>query len=165
LHKDTRRQILIRHLLLREGEPLDVFLAAENERILRELPYINDARFLFKPVPESPDSIDLVLVTQDLFPVGFDADISSSNSGSVGLWNQNVFGYGLQSALTLYWDGDHKPWMGYGLSVGTSTLARSFADAKLEYINRWNLNSVSMDVSRNFKSTRFIYAGVCWLNM
>ncbi|MBN1790652.1 MAG: hypothetical protein JW830_09165 [Bacteroidales bacterium] len=159
LHKDTRRQILMRHLLLREGEPLDVFLAAENERILRELPYINDARFLVKPLSESPDSIDLVLVTQDLFPVGFDADISSSNSGSMGLWNQNVLGYGLQSALTLYWDGDHKPWMGYGLTVGTSILARSFADAKLEYINRWNLNSVSLDISRNFKSTRFIYAG------
>jgi hypothetical protein len=149
----------MRHLLLGEGEPLDVFLAAENERILRELPYMNDARFLVRPVPGSPDSIDLILVTQDLFPVGFDADISSSNSGSIGLWNQNVLGYGLQSALTLFWDGDHKPWMGYGLSIGTSTLARSFADAKLEYINRWNLNSVSLDVSRNFKSTRFIYAG------
>lgn len=159
LHKDTRTKILMRHLLLREGDPLDVFLAAENERILRELPYINDARFLVKAVPESPDSIDLVLVTQDLFPVGFNADISSPKSGSIGLWNQNVFGYGLQSALTLYWDGDHKPWMGYGITLGTSTLARSFADAKLEYINRWNLNTVSMDISRNFKSTRFIYAG------
>jgi|WetSurSiteA1Bulk_404760.scaffolds.fasta_scaffold01581_4 hypothetical protein len=159
MHNDTRSRILSRHLLLHQGEPLDVFLISENERILRELPFINDARFLVRAIPGSPDSIDLVLLTQDLFPVGFEADISRSNAGSASIWNQNMFGYGLQSAVTVFWDGDHQPLVGYGLLFSLSSLAGSFTTARLEYVDRWNMNSFLVDFSRDFRTADFKYAG------
>ena len=159
MHNDTRLKILEKHLLLHTDDPLDVFLVAENERILRDLPFIMDARFLAKSIPGSPDSVDLLLLTQDLFPVGFQADISKSNIGSANIWNQNLLGYGHQSMVTLFWNGDNIPRVGYGLSYGIASLAGSFTAARLEYINRWDLNSLVVDVSRDFRTSSFRYAG------
>lgn len=159
LHNDTRKNLLKRYLLLKPGDPLDVFVAAENERILRDLYYINDAKFLVKSIPGSPDSIDLVLLTQDLFPIGFEAEITRSNAGAASLWNQNMLGYGLESLVTLYWDGEEKPVVGYGLSAGFENLVGSFVNAKLQYTDRWNLNSILAEASRNFKTASFRFAG------
>jgi hypothetical protein len=159
LHGDTRHTILRRHLLFNPGDPLDVFLIAENERILRGLPFINDAQFQVKPVPGSPDSVDLVLFTQDLFPLGFQAEITEPNAGSASLWHQNLFGFGHQAMVTTYWNGDHMPKVGYGLFYGISSLGGKFITAELEYIDRANLNSLVLDVSRDFKISSFDYAG------
>lgn len=159
LHEETRNKILRRHLLQKAGDPLDVFLLSENERILRDLPFINDARFIAMSVPGSPDSVDLLLLTQDLFPLGFTAEITKSNAGNLSIWNHNAFGYGQQGMFMAYWDGNHKPLLGYGLSYGISSLAGSFTTARVDYIDRWNLNTIMVDVSRDFRSSRFRYAG------
>jgi outer membrane protein assembly factor BamA len=159
LHDDTRHKVLKRHLLFNPGDPLDVFLIAENERILRSLPYINDAQFQVKPIPGSPDSVDLVLLTQDLSPLGFQAEIAGPNTGSASLWHQNLMGLGHQAMVATYWNGDLAPKVGYGLSYGISSLAGKFITAELEYIDRANLNSLTLDVSRDFKISSFNYAG------
>jgi len=159
LHIDTRNKILRRHLLQKTGDPLDVFLLAENERVLRDLPFINDAYFIARSIPGSPDSVDLLLLTQDLFPLGFEAEITKSNAGNLSIWNHNAFGYGLQSMIMAFWDGDHKPLIGYGLSYSISSLAGSFTTARVDYIDRWNLNTIMVDISRDFRTSRFRYAG------
>jgi hypothetical protein len=159
LHDDTRQIILKRHLLFNPGDPLDVFLVAENERVLRNLPFINDAQFQVMPVPGSPDSVDLILFTQDLFPLGFQAEITEPNAGSASLWHQNLLGFGHQAMVTTYWNGDQIPKVGYGLFYGISSLAGKFITAELGYINRANLSSLILDVSRDFKISSFDYAG------
>ena len=159
MHRDTRKKILAKQLLLSPGDPLDVFLVAENERILRDLPFILDAQFLAKSIPGSPDSVDLLLLTQDWFPLGFEADIRSSNAGSASIWHQNMLGFGHQSMITAFWDGDYEPLFGYGVSYGIPNLAGTFTTARLEYIDRWNLNSVAVDFTRDFRTYRFKYGG------
>ena len=159
LQNDTRHNMLKKHLLFSQGDPLDVFLVAENERILRSLPFINNAQFQVKPVPGSPDSVDLVLFTQDLFPLGFQAEITEPNAGSASLSHQNVLGFGHQAMVTTYWNGDRVPKVGYGLFYGISSLAGKFISAELEYIDRANLNSLTLDVSRDFRISSFNYAG------
>ena len=159
MHNDTRPKLLRRHLLIKQGDQLDVFRVMDNERIIRDLPYINDARFLARPIPGNPDSVDMLVLTQDVFPFGFDALISRSNAGSVSIWNSNLFGYGHQAIITLFWDGDQKPALGYGLSYGVENIAGSFVSAKLEYIDRWNQNSILFNVLRDFRSTSFKNAG------
>ncbi len=159
MQDDTRHNMLKKHLLFNPGDPLDVFLVAENERILRSLPFINDAQFQVRSVPGSPDSVDLVLFTQDLFPLGFQAEITQPDAGSASLSHQNVLGFGHQAMVTAYWNGDRVPKVGYGLFYGISSLAGKFITAELEYIDRANLNSLTLDVSRDFRISRFNFAG------
>ncbi len=54
IHFSTRQKILQKSLLFQKDDRLNVFLVAENERLIRELPYIRDARFIINPIPGSP---------------------------------------------------------------------------------------------------------------
>jgi hypothetical protein len=158
LHRDTRNKILKRHLLMKPGDPLDVFLTAENERLLRNLSFIMDARFLALPV-YGTDSVDLLLLTQDMIPLGLEAEMTKATLAVLGFSNQNVLGFGHQLEATTYWDMENKPHVGYRLSYGTSNLAGTFASGELEYIHKWNQESYSISFLRDFRSTSFKNAG------
>ena len=158
-HKDTRKYILKRYLLLKPGDILDVFLAADNERVLRDLPFIMDARFIAKPVKGNPDSVDLVLYTQDKFPLGFEAAIEHSSIAVVGFAHQNFLGYGHQLSATSYWDAGNNPFFGYRLSYGSSNVAGTFTSGRVEYIHRWNQETYHINISRDFKTSRIRNAG------
>ena len=158
LHRDTRNTILKRHLLMKPGDPLDVFLTAENERLLRNLSFIMDARFLALPV-YGTDSVDLLLLTQDMLPLGLEAEMTKATLAVLGLSNHNVLGFGHQLEATTYWDMENKPHVGYRLSYGTSNLAGTFATGELEYIHKWNQESYSVSFLRDFRSTSFKNAG------
>lgn len=159
LHRDTRKSIIEHSLLLHAGDPLDVFLALDNERIMRELPYILDARFLVSRVPGSNDSVDLVLLTQDLWPVGFDAAIENPGTGNASVWNQNVLGFGHQFDGSLFWDAQQQdPW-GYKLRYSIPNLFERFVKAEASYMNNWNMSGYDVSIAREFTTLRFKYAG------
>lgn len=159
LHNDTRRSVLMRYLLLKSGEPLDVFLAAENERILRDLSFIMDARFVARQIPGSPDSVDILLLTQDLMPIGAEAELVKSSLATVGISNQNVLGFGHQFKATSYWNSEKKPLFGYSLSYGSSNLVGTFLAGRFEYTHKWNQESYYVDITRDFRTPSFRNAG------
>jgi hypothetical protein len=159
LHEYTRQSIIKRNLILKPGDQLDVFRAAENERIMRDLPYIMDARFLVKNIPGTSDSVDLILVTKDLWPVGFDLELSGTETGNVSMWFLNMFGYGHQFKTTTFWDGNHTPYLGYRFLYGIPNFAGSFISTHFDYIHRWNTKSAIINISRDFTTTKFKYAG------
>ena len=159
IHTNTRRKIIERNLILHPGENLDVFLAAENERLMRDLPYIMDARFLVRSIPGQPDSVDLVLLTQDLWPVGFGVEVTSANTGNSGIWYENVLGYGHQFKATTYWDVLHAPLLGYGFSYGLPNIAGTYITSEITYVHKWNAETYIAGISREFRTTRFNYAG------
>jgi len=159
MHIGTRKKIIARGLLVHPGEHLDVFLAAENERLIRDMPYIMDARFLARQVPGEPDSVDLVLLTKDLFPLGFGLEIGRANAGNAGIWYDNTFGYGHQLMTTLFWDGKYFPLFGYRVMYGIPNITGSYFSSELEYINRWNTMTSRIRVVRDFKTIGFKYAG------
>lgn len=158
-HVDTRKAILERYLLMKPGDPLDVFLAAENERILRDLTFIMDARFIGRPVKGSPDSVDLVLITQDKFPIGLGAQLESSSLAVLGITHQNIMGYGHQFSVASYLDTKNSPHLGYQLSYGTTNIAGTFTSGKLEYLKKWDQETFLIDFSRDFRALSLESAG------
>lgn len=156
---NTRPEILEKYLLLKSGERLDVFVAAENERILRDLSFIMDAKFVFKTVKGSPDSVDVLLLTQDKFPIGLEAEFEKSAIASLGITHHNLLGYGQRFTLTGSYYARETPHFGYGLSYGTSNLGGSFVAGRLSYMHTWNRESYNIEFSRNFKAIHFRNAG------
>jgi hypothetical protein len=157
-HIDTRKRILERYLLFNSNDKLDVFEVSENERLLRSLPYILDARFIPVRVAGSLDSVDLLLYTQDKFPVGLELNFQNSDF-LIGASYQNIFGFGHQLVTTTYWDTENKPRFGYRFTYRLDNLARSFISGNLDYINKWNQKTFLIDFSRNFRSFTFKNAG------
>jgi hypothetical protein len=158
-HVNTRLKVIKKYLLLAPGERLDVFIAAENERILRDLSFIMDARFVAKKIENSPDSVDLVLYIQDLMPLGLDIESFTSNTASIGLAHYNLLGYGHKFMANAYYDGQNIPHWGYDLAVGLENLQGTFAKNEFRYIHRWNQESYMVNLSREFRATNFRNAG------
>jgi hypothetical protein len=159
LHYNTRSRILKRYLMIKPGDSLNVFLLADNERLIRELPFIMDTRFLVGKDLDNKDSADLILVTQDLFPLGFEVELNKSTGGMLSVWNNNLLGYGHQITGTVFWDFNAEPILGYGFSYRMANIGGTFASGKMDYINRQDLTSIIVNVSREFRSTSFRYAG------
>ena len=93
LHIETRSYILRSNLLISSGELVDPLVLADNELIIRNLPYIDDTRIVIVPI-ENSDSVDLLFITKDKFSFGFNPIIKSANNFSIKVWNENLYGLG-----------------------------------------------------------------------
>jgi hypothetical protein len=65
LHSNTKERVIRNHLFVKKGTPLNPYLMADNERFLRDLDFIMDARFVVTPI-EGTDSVDITAVTRDI---------------------------------------------------------------------------------------------------
>src|SRR5882762_2317501 len=70
LHRKTRDWVIRNSLFIKENTALNPFKLADNERLIRSLNYIQDARILVNFLPDNQDSVDLVVVVKDLFSIG-----------------------------------------------------------------------------------------------
>jgi len=68
LHRKTRDWVIRNNLFIRENTPVNAFKMADNERLIRNLNFIQDARILVSSL--SNDSVDVVVVVKDLFSIG-----------------------------------------------------------------------------------------------
>ena len=108
LHIDTRKWVIKNILLFKEGELLDPTLIAENERMLYELPFINEVYFKICPCCNEPDYVDVVVLTKDKFPVGANPGISSLDSYHLEIYDLNIAGLGHEVSAKVAYDGGEK---------------------------------------------------------
>ncbi|MBN2350525.1 MAG: hypothetical protein JXJ22_16935 [Bacteroidales bacterium] len=158
IHINTNKKILEKRLLFKPGEPIDPNLLADNERLIRTLPYIKDVRFLVNETGET-DSVDIVVIVQDVLPTAFDIEIWSSNQGNFTLWNNNMVGLGHELKNRIFWDSEESPLLGYAGRYKIFSIGNSYISANMEYVNKFQEVSYLVDVSRNFFTPDIKYAG------
>ncbi len=95
-HKSTMRFILQSNLFLKKGDAFNPVEMADNERILRHLPYIQDARILAIPHPNNPDAVKVIVITQDKFPWGLNPEMADITRFGPSLSHSNVLRLGQQ---------------------------------------------------------------------
>ncbi len=108
LHIDTRKWVIKNILLFNEGEALYPILMAENERMLYELPFINEVYFEIYPCFNEPDYVDVVVLTKDKFPVGANPGISALDSYHLEIYDLNIAGLGHEISAKVAYDGGKK---------------------------------------------------------
>ncbi|MES1222051.1 MAG: hypothetical protein ABUT20_41530 [Bacteroidota bacterium] len=91
-HKNTKEKIIRSNLFFKEGDRLFPLLLADNERHLREQPYLQDARIIVRSVPGSKNEVDVLVITKDVFSIGGSIDISSNTKGTVSIKDENFAG-------------------------------------------------------------------------
>ncbi len=133
LHRDTKDWVVRDNLFIREGKPLNSFRLADNERYLRNLNFILDCRIYVKPIRNSPDSVDLIVVTRDVFSLGLSFEPSSLTKYSIKPEEFNLGGMGQRVQLTTLIDGARNPHTGLELLYQKTNLFGSFIDASLDY--------------------------------
>jgi hypothetical protein len=133
LHRTTTVQMLKNNLFVNEGDQLFPYLLADNERYLREQAYIQDARISVAEVAGSNDSVDVTVITKDVFSLGVNFDISSETRGRMEVYDENLFGHGERISINGLYDANRDPKLSFGAEFLKRNILGTFGDFKLGF--------------------------------
>ena len=133
LHATSREWLIRDNLFIREGKPLNAYRLADNERYLRDLDFILDSRIFVYPVAPGSDSVDVLVVTRDVFGFGASLDPSGVDKYRFRVQNSNLAGMGQRLQYTGQVETYRTPIYGQELSYQKNNILGSFVDATLGY--------------------------------
>lgn len=134
-HRQTRPYVVSNNLFFSKKDPLLPYLLADNERHLRNLPYINDARIEVRAVPGHRDSVDVTVLTKDVLSIGGSFSIGSLNRYEVSVKEDNFFGWGDRLQVKGLYDQERNTKMGLGIEYIRRNIAGTFIDGTIGYQN------------------------------
>jgi len=135
LHINSRESTISNNLFVREGTPLNPYRLADNERLLRNLDFMMDARIFVKPIRNNPDSVDLLIVTRDVFSLGGTLSVNLPTKYQVSLQEINLAGTGQHVRFGQLYDLNRYPHYGYEGFYQVINIKGSFLDASAGYTN------------------------------
>jgi hypothetical protein len=150
LHHNTREKTIRNNLFIYRNRPLNPYKLADNERYLRDLDFILDARIVVEPVNGSTDSVDLFVFTRDVFSLGGSVTPGSIDRYSLGLYDINVDGRGQRAQLNTQFDTDRIPRMGYQLLYSKNSIKGSLVNTTLSYTQLNNGSSLGLENEEAF---------------
>jgi hypothetical protein len=160
VHLQTAPFVIKKMMLIKKGQKIDPFVMADQERILKSISYIDDARVIVVPTT-SPDSVDVVVVTKDVWSIGADVPVVTQKKAVVRIYDANFVGIGDRLALDFSFARKRAPFARFdGFSYTYTNIMGSFADATLSY-NYDDQAQVNLNVmlERAFITNRTKYAG------
>ncbi len=159
LHVKTRDRVLFRNLLFKPGEKVRPFTLGDNERLLRELPFIEDARIQLIPKLESDSVVDAVIVVKDRFSIIVGGSFSSVDRFSVKLGERNVGGTGKEVTMEYLVEKNEEPSSGFQLRYLDRNILGSFAQAEVVYSDFWEKEGIEIFTRREFITPQTKWAG------
>ena len=133
LHYNTRTWMIKQSLFFREGDTVNAYKLVDNERYLRRLPFILDARIYVINSYENNDSIDIVVLTKDVFEYGTSISQVNNTQASATVFNNNLLGAGQKVAFGFSWDNTYNPQWRTGASYTKYNVGGTFADVSVGY--------------------------------
>lgn len=133
LHKNTSEHVIRKNLFFKEGQVLYPYLMADNERFLRELSYVKDARIAVVLTSELSDSVDVLVLTKDVFSIGGKLLISNTERGRAEMREENFLGTGNRILVSGYHEQNRYPQTGIGGEFVGRNLGGSFIDLVAGY--------------------------------
>ena len=133
LHYNTRTWAIKQALFFKEGDTVNAYKLVDNERYLRSLPFIQDARIYVINSYQKGDSIDIVVVTKDLYEYG--GTISNFSPGQVAatVFNTNLLGAAQKLFLGFNWNKRYSPEWRTGGGYTKYNIAGTYTDVALGY--------------------------------
>lgn len=135
VHYDTRKFVLRNYLFFKENDPLSPYLLGNNERYLRDLPFLQEAHIEVKSVRGSPDSVDVIVYTKDVLSIGGSMALRNSESGRIELREDNFMGWGDRLELQTLYDKTRSDNFGFGAEYVKRNILGTFIDGSAGYVN------------------------------
>jgi len=165
LHVKTGRGLIRNKLIFRKNEPLEPLALIESERLLRQTEHLLDARIIVNEKTTTKDSVDVLVITRDIFSLGGSGSYSpSSGSGRISLRELNFLGQGHQVRGSYRFNlNQPRPWEASG-QYRIENIGKSYISAELTYINQNFYKEQSAFLRRDFFARNTKYAGAVGLS-
>ena len=159
MHVGTRERIIRKYLLMKEGAPLDPYVLAETERILRETTFLEDATIVVIPVAEGADSVDLLVVTQDVWSLGVTGSVRGVGQYKIKLFDRNFLGLGHRIETEFDVNRGRSQEVDFAGLYGVGNIWGSFIDSDLRYVDSHMEIGSQVIFSRPFRTVEIDYGG------
>ncbi|MUP39746.1 BamA/TamA family outer membrane protein [Labilibaculum euxinus] len=159
LHNTSRKNHLRKLLRIKEGDDVDPYNLADNERLIRQLSYIKDAYFRVVPVLGSRKLVDLQLWVKDQFSWGANMKVGSLTSTDFEIYNRNLYGLGHEFSNSFEFDSNKDQKYGYTGRYKIRNIRKSYIDATFTYQNTYEKSVIQIDLDRSFATYNTKYAG------
>ena len=155
----TKDHVIFNNLTFKVGERLSPSKMADSERLLRDLPFLEDARILVSPRDDSSQAVDAVIITKDRFPVGADLSVKQVNAFHAGVYDRNLIGYGTELRYTYFFDDDGNPRDRHEINYITTNIRGSFISGRLDYRQDVKTENLIISFDKKFLTPETKYGG------
>ena len=131
LHNFTKENTIRKNLFFHENEYMNPLVIAYNEKWLRDLPFIQDARIIAFPLVNDSNSVDLYILTKDVFPFGGSLKFKSANAYDASATIENINDMGNAINVSHNFDINRKDKAGWGVNYMARNIAGSFIDVNV----------------------------------
>jgi len=132
-HVNSTANVIEKNLFFKAGGILSPYLLADNERYLRDLVFIKDARIYVEYAEDNTDSVDVVVVTKDVFSIGGKLNINNKDKGRLELREENFMGSGSRVLISGFYENQRSPKTGMGGELVKRNIGGSFIDLVTGY--------------------------------
>lgn len=139
LHISSNDATIRRNLFFKPNETFNPTVIAYNEKWLRDLPFLQDARIVATILPYDTNKVDVYVISKDILPYGGQVNIRNENAYQANVSNANLWGMGHLIQINHNFDKNRNPNPGWGYDIKLRNLFGSFI----------NLNGGINDVSNN----------------
>ena len=158
VHTKTTEKKLMGQLLFNSGDQVNPQLMADNEKFIRDLPYVEDVAITLSESKQDPCVVDVVIILKERFEYGVSGNVSTTST-DWEITDQNMFGLGHQfSALLNYNPAEVKEWGG-GFKYQISELDRKFLRTGIGYINDFRKKGWNTFLEKRFIASKEDWAG------
>lgn len=154
----TKLKLIVQNVLFHEGEEVDPAVLADSERILRSMPFIEDARIYVKPYLDT-QGVEVNIVVKDRFPWALGGNYNSLQDFRLDLSNLNIQGSGNQLHGSYLYNQGESLKNGYEFSYVSQPLGSSFIQIEALLANHWQKNGTQLRVYKDFLSPEIKYGG------
>jgi hypothetical protein len=158
-HYETRDDIILNNLLFKEGEEINPYELADNERLLRALSFIEDAKILVIPHPDNQEMADIIVITKDRFPLGFSPTIVNQKNFRVEVFDKNLLGLGTELRYTFLYNGDEDATTGHDIKYNMTNIRGTFIRGFLNYASKFGEELIRINFEKGFITPQIKYAG------
>src|SRR5688572_888956 len=133
LHNTSKEWVIRDHVFFKEKKPLNAYLLADNERYIRDLDFIVDARIIVVPLSSTQDSVDVLVVTRDVFSIGGSFSPRGVDETKFRIYDANFLGWGQRLQFSGHYDQERDPNFGYEVYYRKSSIGGSLVNLTAGY--------------------------------
>ncbi len=152
IHNNSNLNTIRRQLLFHIGDAIDPELMAENERIIRQIPYLKDVRFLIEQDSLYSAFAIVTVLTKDRFSWGVSGGLNGTKSGDLEVYNKNVLGIGHEFSLRFVGHLNREPKAGVETFYRINNIGGRFLNIDLGYLNTYMREGFVINLQKPFIS-------------
>ena len=150
LHTRTNERIIWKNILIQPGDTLNVEYLLDNERIIRRLPFIKDARFWVDQDSVNQEHVHVTVLTKDIFSFGVGGNINGLKAASLEMYNQNMWGAGHQLSATIVGHAEELPYVGFEGFYSINNIGGNFVNIAVGYANTYRREGATLVFDKEF---------------